>query len=588
MSRLTVLAAALVALAAVLLLPDRQAQAQATTTVWSATLTVNHASNHFGCSTGSTQGSTDSNYDLTDCSTALSDGDSTTTNDHKFVYGNTTYTIDEVSRHGYSEYSYRLDLRFNGVTAANAKAALAGLTLNYGSTSLAINSASVQTSGSQRLRWATSLPSWSDGDTVALSLIAPAATDTTAPTVTAASTGYYSNAALSTALTGPQKSGASIYTKVTFSEDMKHTKSNGASARPELFHRIGTTDTQYDVLDNGDTLSNGDCKPNHASNTNVYVCRYTVGSSDTGAFAAKVGTNSVDKANNALASAYTHATTLTLSATTTIVTPPSGAIWSATLTTSTASLYSGCSTGSTQGSTSSTYNLTDCSSALSDDDFVYGATTYTIVEISKQQLNNEELDLRFGSGTAQAAKTALAGLTLNIGFNRGGNVHRQRFDEQAGEWLEQRAALLRGGGAAGESDRHFGADGLRHIDSDEIDMQEVLGYGMALHLADEADILVIGAIYLDRHGYVRAYLRQQPAQVTGCSLQRLGLDAGAVHMHRQYAFLAKLLDFLARHSALRQAQSLLFHLMRCSCLSVCRFAGCSRCECVSSIYDMQL
>ena len=41
-------------------------------------------------------------------------------------------------------------------------------------------------------------------------------TDTTRPTVTAGSTGYYSDAALSNALTGPQKAGANIYTKVTF------------------------------------------------------------------------------------------------------------------------------------------------------------------------------------------------------------------------------------------------------------------------------------------------------------------------------------------------------------------------------------
>ena len=101
------------------------------------------------------------------------------------------------------------------------------------------------------------------------------------PTVTQASTGYFSNAAATTALTGPQKSGTNIYTKVTFSEDMKHVKSDAAAARPELFHRIGTTDTQYDILNNGDTLANGDCKPAHATNTNVYVCLYTVGSSAT-------------------------------------------------------------------------------------------------------------------------------------------------------------------------------------------------------------------------------------------------------------------------------------------------------------------
>ena len=144
------------------------------------------------------------------------------------------------------------------------------------------------------------------------------------PTVTAGSTGYYSDAALSSALTGPQKSGAEIYTKVTFSEDMGHTASDTASARPEIFHRIGTTDTQYDILASGGTLASGDCKPNHASETDEYVCRYTVGGSDNDAFTVKAGTNSADKASNALAAAYTHATTLTLDTTGPGIEFPSG------------------------------------------------------------------------------------------------------------------------------------------------------------------------------------------------------------------------------------------------------------------------
>ena len=112
-----------------------------------------------------------------------------------------------------------------------------------------------------------------------------------------------------------------IYTKVTFSEDMTHVKSDGAAtARPELFHRIGAADTQYDIVDNGDTLASGDCKPNDASDTDVYVCRYTVGGSDSGAFTVKVGTNSADEASNGLATAYTHATTLTLDTTAPTVT----------------------------------------------------------------------------------------------------------------------------------------------------------------------------------------------------------------------------------------------------------------------------
>ena len=93
---------------------------------------------------------------------------------------------------------------------------------------------------------------------------------------------------------------------------MGHAKSDEAAGRPELFHRIGSADTQYDIVDNGDTLASGDCKPNHASETDVYVCRYTVGGSDSGAFTVKVGTGSADKASNALAAEYIHSDTLTL------------------------------------------------------------------------------------------------------------------------------------------------------------------------------------------------------------------------------------------------------------------------------------
>ncbi|MYG25361.1 MAG: fibronectin type III domain-containing protein, partial [Boseongicola sp. SB0677_bin_26] len=134
--------------------------------------------------------------------------------------------------------------------------------------------------------------------------------DTTAPTVSSA--GYYSNAAATTTLTGPVKGGVAVYTKVTFSEDVQHVKSDEAAARPELFYRIGNSDTQYDILNNADTLATGDCKPTHASETDEYVCLYTVGTSDSGSFTVKAGTNSADKVGNALASEYTHDTTLTL------------------------------------------------------------------------------------------------------------------------------------------------------------------------------------------------------------------------------------------------------------------------------------
>ena len=132
--------------------------------------------------------------------------------------------------------------------------------------------------------------------------------DGTAPTVS--SVGYFTTAAATTALTGPLKSGAEIYTKVTFSEDMQHVKGVGTAARPRLSYEFGTN-TRFDMLNYADALGSGDCKPNHGTNTNVYVCRYTVGSSDDDDFTVFVESASVDRAGNSLAADY-YASSLTL------------------------------------------------------------------------------------------------------------------------------------------------------------------------------------------------------------------------------------------------------------------------------------
>ena len=92
--------------------------------------------------------------------------------DDEFDYGGATYTIAEITHLDNS--SNRLDLRFSSGTAAAAKTALAGLTLRIGTHSFAINDASPQTSGSQRLRWSPTALSTSNGDKVGLSLTGPA------------------------------------------------------------------------------------------------------------------------------------------------------------------------------------------------------------------------------------------------------------------------------------------------------------------------------------------------------------------------------------------------------------------------------
>ena len=145
--------------------------------------------------------------------------------------------------------------------------------------------------------------------------------DDTAPTVTSGSTGYYEGFTASTRTFGTAASGAykatdDIYTKVTFSEDMKQTVGTGGTAKPVIKYDIAGVETQYEIVATGTgALDSGKCRPNHATETDEYVCRYTVASGNTGAFKVIVDTGSTDIATNALASKYTHSASVTLDTT---------------------------------------------------------------------------------------------------------------------------------------------------------------------------------------------------------------------------------------------------------------------------------
>ena len=137
--------------------------------------------------------------------------------------------------------------------------------------------------------------------------------DTTGPTVTANATKYYGEAAFTNELSGSYTNAKDIYTKLVFNEAVGKTTGDGSSARPELFYRIGTTDTQYDIIASGSPAS-GDCVESGTGDADgkQYTCRYTVAATDNGAFAVKVGTGTADATGNNIASAYTHGTTLRL------------------------------------------------------------------------------------------------------------------------------------------------------------------------------------------------------------------------------------------------------------------------------------
>ena len=140
--------------------------------------------------------------------------------------------------------------------------------------------------------------------------------NTNPPTVTSASSGYYDNAnATGTPLSGNLGSGMKIYTKITFSENLKHDARNDFRETPHISYKIGAARAvRYDILDYSGTLTDGACKPDHATNRNVYICQYTTVSGDYGKFDFRVGRQTEDLAGQRLANPYTHATKLDVDA----------------------------------------------------------------------------------------------------------------------------------------------------------------------------------------------------------------------------------------------------------------------------------
>ena len=116
---------------------------------WSATLTVDAGGTAFGCQNESRT------IDHCSSTAALTDDD--------FTFRGATYTLTEIV---WLNDFKRVYLEFAGLSGAEAKAALSGLTLNVDGRRFAINHARVR---NQSLSWPAS-PSWTDGQKVSLSL----------------------------------------------------------------------------------------------------------------------------------------------------------------------------------------------------------------------------------------------------------------------------------------------------------------------------------------------------------------------------------------------------------------------------------
>ena len=127
------------------------APAQAQTTVWSATLTVDRDDNFYGCDNGVAS--------QDDCSTAsvLTDDD--------FTYGGSTYEIVALI---WSSTLNTLSIQFNSLTGAQAKTPLTNLTLTVQGNKLAI--ADSTASGSYIVWSYDPDTDWTDGLSVSVSL----------------------------------------------------------------------------------------------------------------------------------------------------------------------------------------------------------------------------------------------------------------------------------------------------------------------------------------------------------------------------------------------------------------------------------
>ena len=124
--------------------------------LWSATLTVDEYGGRAGCRTGSTT--------LNECS------DTSTLTDDDFVYSGTTYTVTVIQQGVDGSLAIVLD-------AAPPAAFKRDYVLHVGSASLALSSSVHPAGDTKTFRWTSPGFSWSEGQSVALSLV-----ETTPPT----------------------------------------------------------------------------------------------------------------------------------------------------------------------------------------------------------------------------------------------------------------------------------------------------------------------------------------------------------------------------------------------------------------------
>ena len=153
--------------------------------------------------------------------------------------------------------------------------------------------------------------------------------DARSPTVKTAESGYHlkndqgSLVEITTVQTVPAFQGAtktSIYTKVVFSESVKHVAASGSTARPHITYTMAPgSAVQYEIVDGTAVLGDGQCQPysDSVAAFQEYLCRYTVttgNGGDYGEFGFGVGSATEDLYGNRVSPDYTHPTTVDVDA----------------------------------------------------------------------------------------------------------------------------------------------------------------------------------------------------------------------------------------------------------------------------------
>ena len=126
-----------------------------------------------------------------------------------------------------------------------------------------------------------------------------------------ASVRHYSDAAATTPITD-LVSGGEIYSVVVFGADVRNENATDTNARPAIASTLGAnTPVQFGIVAHGAGLENGNCQATDTTDTNRYICRYSVAGSganaavnDPGLYSVSVSAATTDKASGMALAAY--------------------------------------------------------------------------------------------------------------------------------------------------------------------------------------------------------------------------------------------------------------------------------------------